>query len=92
MIFNLLLTFLTTQKRIFQLSDATNGVTLTSKGNRFPPAPRLVAHPFGECRTILPPVQVGMLFNLLLLFLLIQEIVFQLSDATNGDALASKGN
>jgi len=90
MLLNLLLSFLTIVERIFQSSDVTIGVASASKGNRFPPAPRLVAHPFGECRMILLPVQVGMLFNLLLLFLLIQEIVFQLSDATNGVALASK--
>jgi len=92
MLLNLLLSFLTTQERVFQLSDATNGVASALKGNRFPPAPRLVAHPFGECRTILLPVQVGMLFNLLLVFLFIQEIVFHLSDASNGVALATKDN
>jgi len=39
MLLNLLFSFLTTQERVFQLSDAFFGVASASKGNRFPPAP-----------------------------------------------------
>jgi len=53
MLLNLLLSFLTIVERIFQSSDVTIGVALASKGNRFLPAPSLVARPFGVYRTIL---------------------------------------
>jgi len=92
MLFNLLLSFPTTQERAFQLSDVTNGVALASKGNRLPPAPRLVARPFGEHQTILLPAQLGMLLNLLLSFLTTQKRVFQVSDLTIGAALVLKGS
>jgi len=52
MLLNLLFSFLTTQVRVFQLSDATNGVASASKGNRFSPAPSLVARSFGAYQTI----------------------------------------